>query len=68
VSELIRSLIPRLATNALRSDFVDERSLADVVQKQYGNPLEPTAMAQLQLQAQGKGPTPMTTKVQLDRS
>lgn len=67
MSELIRSLLPRLTTNALHNDFVDERSIADVMQKQYGNPLQPTAMAQLQLQAQGKGPTPMTSKVQLDR-
>lgn len=67
MSELIRALLPRLATNALHNDFVDERSLGDVMQQQYGDPLNPTAMAQLQLQAQGKGPTPMTSKVQLDR-
>lgn len=67
MSELIRSLLPRLTTNALRNDFVDERSLGDVMQQQYGDPLEPTAMAQMKLQAQGKGPTPMTSKIQLDR-
>lgn len=67
MSELIRSLLPRLTSNAIRDDFVDERSLGDVLQKQYGDPVQPTAMAQLQLQAQGRGPTPMTSKIQLDR-
>jgi hypothetical protein len=62
MSELIRSLLPRLLSGAIPNDYIDERSLGDVVQRQYGNPEEPTAIAQLREKAEGK-----SSRIQLDR-
>lgn len=67
MSDLLRAIIPRLNSYSLNKDFVEERSMNDVMQGQVGQPMNPTAMRQLQDKAQGKGPTPFTTKVQLDR-
>jgi len=67
MSDLIRAIVPRLQPYALNEEFLEKRSLADVTEDQYGDPLDPTAMKQLQDKSQGKSPTPFTTKVQLDR-
>ena len=67
MSNLIRAIIPRLQSYALNDEFSEKRKLTDIVQGQYGQPTEPTAMRQLQDKTQGKSPTPFTTKVQLDR-
>ena len=67
MSELIRSLLPRLTSNALRDDFVDERTIADLLLESSGEPVEPTAMVQLRRKAEGKSPSPMVNEVQLDR-
>lgn len=67
MSTLIRELIPRLNSHSLNKDFVEDRSLVDVMTDQFGQPLQPTAMKQLADSASGKSPTPFTSKVQLDR-
>ena len=67
MSNLIRAIIPRLQSYALNDEFSEKRKLSDVMEGQVGQPLEPTAMRQLQNKAKGKSPTPFTTKVQLDR-
>ena len=67
MSNLIRAIIPRLQSYALSEEFSEKRKLTDVMEGQYGQPTEPTAMRQLQDKSQGKSPTPFTTKVQLDR-
>ena len=67
MSDLLRAIIPRLNSYSLNRDFVEERSINDVMQQQVGQPMQPTAMRQLQNKSQGKSPTPFTTKVQLDR-
>ena len=67
MSDLLRAIIPRLNSYTLNRDFVEERTNQDVMQRQVGQPLEPTAMRQLQDKSKGKSPTPFTTKVQLDR-
>jgi hypothetical protein len=67
MSTLIRELIPRLNSYSLNNDFVEDRSLVDVLTDQIGKPLQPTAIKQLSDSAAGKSPTPFTSKVQLDR-
>ena len=67
MSNLIRELIPRLNSYSLNEDFIEDRSLTDVLTDQLGQPIEPTAMKQLMDSASGKSPTPFTSKVQLDR-
>jgi hypothetical protein len=67
MSNLIRAIIPRLQSYALNDEFSEKRKLTDVMEGQYGQPTEPTAMRQLQDKSQGKSPTPFTAKVQLDR-
>lgn len=67
MSELLRSLVARLPQNAIPGDYVDERRLGDMVNRQYGNPNEPTAVAQMQAKASGKPPVAMVNQIQLDR-
>jgi hypothetical protein len=67
MSQLIRSLLPRLTSYAVGGDFVDERSIADVIEKSHGTPTQDTAMKQIAKKNAGQNPTPMTTKIQLDR-
>jgi hypothetical protein len=62
MSELIRELMARLPSQAIQGDFVDERSVADLIQQQYGNPQDPTAVKQLRDKAQGTD-----SRIQLDR-
>jgi len=67
MSELIRVLSARLPSKAIAGDFVDKRSLADLIEEQAGVPVQQTAMAQLQAKASGNSPVPMVNKIQLDR-
>lgn len=67
MSDLIRSLLPRLPSNAIQEDFVDRRRMADLMEEQAGVPREPTAMAQLRLRAEGKSPSLAVNSIQLDR-
>lgn len=67
MSDIIRSLLPRLPAGAISGDFIDERSIGDMIEKQAGVPSEPTAMVQMRLKAEGKNPTPMVNSIQLDR-
>jgi hypothetical protein len=67
MSEIIRSLLPRLASRAISEDFVDRRRIADLIEEQSGSPREPTAMAQLRLMAEGRPPSSMINSLQLDR-
>ena len=67
MSNLIRAIAARLPQYAIPSDFVDERSVADVVQDQYGDPEQPTAMKQIADSAAGKSPTTFVNKIQVDR-
>lgn len=67
MSELLRSLLARLPQDSIPSDYVDERRLGDMVDRQYGSPQEPTAVAQMQAKAQGKPPVAMVNQLQLDR-
>ena len=67
MSQMIRSLLPRLTSYAVGGDFTDERSNADVIEKSHGTPTQDTAMKQIAMKNAGQNPTPMTTKIQLDR-
>ena len=67
MSDLLRELIARLPQYSIPNDFVDERSLTDVMEDQMGQPLEPTALKQIADSAQGKSPTTFVNKIQLDR-
>ncbi len=59
--------MPRLPSGSIASDFIDERSMGDLIEAQAGVPQEPTAMAQMRLKAEGKNPAPMVNSIQLDR-
>lgn len=67
MSDIIRSLLPRLPSTAISGDFIDERTMRDMVEAQAGLPQEPTAMAQMRMLAEGKSPSPMVNQIQLDR-
>lgn len=67
MSELLRQLQSRLPSGAINGDFVDERSIADLLMESAGQPTEPTAMVQLRRMAEGKSPGPMVNEMQLDR-
>ena len=53
MSNLIRAIIPRFNRMPKRRVF-RKRKLTDIVQGQYGQPTEPTAMRQLQDKTRGK--------------
>ena len=67
MSELLRALIARLPQNAIHGDYIDERRLGDMVDRQYGDPNDPTAIAQMRAKASGKPPVAMVNEIQLDR-
>lgn len=67
MSDLIRELLPRLNRMAVGGDFVDERTLGDLIERLNGQPKEPTSLRQIRRSAQGESPTSFTSKIQLDR-
>lgn len=67
MSDLIRSLLPRVASNAIADDFIDRRRMGDLIEEQAGIPQEPTAMAQMRMMSEGRPPSLMVNKLQLDR-
>lgn len=69
MSDMIRMLLEsRMPSDAIRGDYLDGASMADVSRRQSGEmELDPELLLKLQQLAAGMRPDPLVNALQLDR-